>query len=196
MLDYIKGSVAELTPAYVVVDNHGMGYMVNISLTTYNQLHTAEKSGEVKVYIYEAIREDAHVLYGFAEKRERELFMLLISVSGVGPNTARMIQSSLSVSDLEQAIASGNVASMKAVKGVGAKTAQRIIVDLKDKIKMPSVSLLDNGGSSNDVFEEALAALVMLGFSQAASQKALKKLFTENASLSVEDAIKRALKMM
>ena len=196
MLDYIKGLVAELTPAYVVVDNHGMGYMVNISLTTYNQLHTAEKSGEVKVYIYEAIREDAHVLYGFAEKRERELFMLLISVSGVGPNTARMIQSSLSVSDLEQAIARGNVASMKAVKGVGAKTAQRIIVDLKDKIKMPSVSLLDNGGSSNDVFEEALAALVMLGFSQAASQKALKKLFTENASLSVEDAIKRALKMM
>lgn len=196
MIDYIKGEVAELTPAYVVVDNQGMGYMVNISLTTYNQLHNAEKGGEVKVYIYEAIREDAHVLYGFAEKRERELFMLLISVSGVGPNTARMIQSSLSVSDLEQAIASGNVASMKAVKGVGAKTAQRIIVDLKDKIKMPSVSLLDSGGSTSDVFEEALAALVMLGFSQAASQKALNKLFKENASLSVEDAIKRALKMM
>lgn len=196
MIDYIKGAVAELTPAYVVVDNQGMGYMVNISLTTYNQLHKAEKGGEVKVYIYEAIREDAHVLYGFAEKRERELFMLLISVSGVGPNTARMIQSSLSVSDLEQAIASGNVASMKAVKGVGAKTAQRIIVDLKDKIKMPSVSLLDSGGSTSDVFEEALAALVMLGFSQAASQKALNKLFKENASLSVEDAIKRALKMM
>lgn len=196
MIDYIKGAVAELTPAYVVVDNQGMGYMVNISLTTYNQLHNAEKGGEVKVYIYEAIREDAHVLYGFAEKRERELFMLLISVSGVGPNIARMIQSSLSVSDLEQAIASGNVASMKAVKGVGAKTAQRIIVDLKDKIKMPSVSLLDSGGSTSDVFEEALAALVMLGFSQAASQKALNKLFKENASLSVEDAIKRALKMM
>lgn len=196
MIDYIKGTVAELTPAYVVVDNHGVGYMVNISLTTYNQLHDSAKSGDAKVYVYEAIREDAHVLYGFAEKRERELFLLLISVSGVGPNTARMIQSSLTPADLEQAIASGNVASMKAVKGVGAKTAQRIIVDLKDKIKLPSVTLLDKDGSSGDVFEEALAALVMLGFSQAASQKALKKLFTDNASLTVEDAIKRALKMM
>ena len=194
MLDYIKGSVAELTPAYVVVDNHGMGYMVNISLTTYNQLHTAEKTGEVKVYVYEAIREDAHVLYGFAEKRERELFMLLISVSGVGPNTARMIQSSLSVNDLEQAIASGNVARMKAVKGVGAKTAQRIIVDLKDKIKMPSVTLLDNGGSSNDVFEEALAALVMLGFPGSAASKVVQNLAKANPSATIEQIIKLALK--
>ncbi|MBO4814498.1 MAG: Holliday junction branch migration protein RuvA [Muribaculaceae bacterium] len=196
MLDYIKGTIAELTPTYAVLDNHGMGYMLNISLTTYNYLQPKGMGGEGFLYVYESIREDAHVLFGFAGKRERELFLLLISVSGVGPNTARMILSSLPPQELEQAIASGNVASMKSVKGVGAKTAQRIIVDLKDKIKMPSVTLIDNTGASNETFEEALAALVMLGFSQAASQKALKKLFTENPSVSVEDAIKRALKMM
>ena len=196
MLDYIKGTIAELTPTYAVLDNHGMGYMLNISLTTYNSLQPKGMGGEGFLYVYESIREDAHVLFGFAGKRERELFLLLISVSGVGPNTARMILSSLPPQELEQAIASGNVASMKSVKGVGAKTAQRIIVDLKDKIKMPSVTLIDNTGASNETFEEALAALVMLGFSQAASQKALKKLFTENPSVSVEDAIKRALKMM
>jgi Holliday junction DNA helicase RuvA len=196
MLDYIKGTIAELTPAYAVLDNHGMGYMLNISLTTYNTMQPKGVGAEGQLFVYESIREDAHVLYGFAGKRERELFLLLISVSGVGPNTARMILSSLPPQELEQAIASGNVASMKSVKGVGAKTAQRIIVDLKDKIKMPSVTLVDNTGASNETFEEALAALVMLGFSQAASQKALKKLFTENPSVSVEDAIKRALKMM
>lgn len=194
MYDYIKGNIEELNPAFVVVDNHGVGYMINISLNSYNTLQ--KESGEVKVFVYEAIREDAHVLYGFTEKRERELFLLLISVSGVGPNTARMILSSLTPSDLEQSIASGNVGVLKAVKGIGAKTAQRIIVDLKDKIKVPTDSLLDKSQIANEVYDEALSALVMLGFTQQTSQKALKKLFAAEPTITVEQAIKKALKMM
>ena len=195
MLDYRKGTIEEATPAYVVLDNRGMGYMLNISLTTYEILQRAGR-GEVKVYVYEAIREDAHVLYGFAEKRERELFELLISVSGVGTNTARMILSSLPPQELESAIASGNAASLKSVKGVGAKTAQRIIVDLKDKIKLSTDTLLDKSQVTSEVFDEAMSALVMLGFTKQMSQKALKKLFTAEPTISVEQAIKKALKMM
>ena len=164
MLDYIKGRIEENNPAFVVIDNHGMGYMLNISLTTYDALQRS--SGEVKVYVYESIREDAHVLYGFADKREREVFELLISVSGVGPNTARMILSSLPTQELEATIASGNASMLKSVKGVGAKTAQRIIVDLKDKINVVGASLIDKAPSSNEAFEEALAALAMLGFTK------------------------------
>ncbi len=197
MLDYIKGSIAELNPAYIVVDNHGLGYMINISLNTYDALAKLSKDEIVRLYVHEAIREDAHLLYGFADKRERELFLLLISVSGVGVNTARMILSSMPVSELEVNIGSGNVAVLKSVKGVGAKTAQRIIVDLKDKIKVAGDALIEETGqASGAVFEEALAALVMLGFTQQMSQKALKKLFKQEPGISVEDAIKKALKMM
>lgn len=195
MLDYIKGTIEEATPAYVVLDNSGMGYMLNISLTTYEILQRAGR-GEVKVYVYEAIREDAHVLYGFAEKRERELFELLISVSGVGTNTARMILSSLPPQELESAIASGNAASLKSVKGVGAKTAQRIIVDLKDKINVVGTSLIDKVPMSNEVYEEAMAALTMLGFTKQATQKVLNSLFKENPAMKVEEAIKKALKQL
>ncbi len=195
MLDYIKGTIEEATPTYVVLDNRGMGYMLNISLTTYEILQRAGR-GEVKVYVYEAIREDAHVLYGFAEKRERELFELLISVSGVGTNTARMILSSLPPQELESAIASGNAASLKSVKGVGAKTAQRIIVDLKDKINVVGTSLIDKVPMSNEVYEEAMAALTMLGFTKQATQKVLNSLFKENPAMKVEEAIKKALKQL
>ena len=195
MLDYIKGTIEEATPAYVVLDNRGMGYMLNISLTTYEILQRAGR-GEVKVYVYEAIREDAHVLYGFAEKRERELFELLISVSGVGTNTARMILSSLPPQELESAIASGNAASLKSVKGVGAKTAPRIIVDLKDKINVVGTSLIDKVPMSNEVYEEAMAALTMLGFTKQATQKVLNSLFKENPAMKVEEAIKKALKQL
>lgn len=196
MLDYIGGQISELNPTFVVVDNNGIGYMINISLTTYNEVLKKSKGEMAKLYVYEAIREDAHVLFGFATKHERELFMMLISVSGVGPNTARMILSSLSPEDLEQCIASGNVGLLKSVKGIGGKTAQRILVDLKDKIKVASDTLLDNDSAPNAVFDESLAALIMLGFTQQMSQKVLKKLFKENPSITVEEAIKKALKMM
>ena len=194
MYDYIKGNVAELTPTYVVLDNHGVGYMINISLNSFNALQHQEDV--VKVYVYEAIREDAHLLYGFTERRERELFLLLISVSGVGANTARMILSSLTPSDLEQTIASENVGILKSVKGIGAKTAERIIVDLKDKIKLSTDTLLDKSQVTSEVFDEAMLALVMLGFTKQMSQKALKKLFTTEPTITVEQAIKKALKMM
>lgn len=194
MYDYIKGNVAELTPTYVVLDNHGVGYMINISLNSFNALQHQEDV--VKVYVYEAIREDAHLLYGFTERRERELFLLLISVSGVGANTARMILSSLTPSDLEQTIASENVGILKSVKGIGAKTAERIIVDLKDKIKLSTDTLLNKSQVTSEVFDEAMSALVMLGFTKQMSQKALKKLFTAEPTITVEQAIKKALKMM
>lgn len=194
MYDYIKGNVAELTPTYVVLDNHGVGYMINISLNSFNALQHQED--EAKVYVYEAIREDAHLLFGFIERRERELFLLLISVSGVGANTARMILSSLTPSDLEQTIASENVGILKSVKGIGAKTAERIIVDLKDKIKLSTDTLLDKSQVTSEVFDEAMSALVMLGFTKQMSQKALKKLFTAEPTITVEQAIKKALKMM
>ena len=196
MIDYIKGSIAELNPAFAVIENHGIGYMVNISLTTFDALNKVGRE-DAKLFIYEAIREDAHLLYGFATAKEREAFLLLISVSGVGPNIARMILSSMSAEEFSQAIASNNVAMFKSVKGVGGKTAQRIIVDLKDKIKPVGDTLLSQKGvASGETFDEALAALVMLGFSQQASQKALKSLFSSNPTISVEDAIKQALKMM
>ena len=191
MYDYIKGNVAELTPTYVVLDNHGVGYMINISLNSFNALQHQEDV--VKVYVYEAIRD---LLYGFTERRERELFLLLISVSGVGANTARMILSSLTPSDLEQTIASENVGILKSVKGIGAKTAERIIVDLKDKIKLSTDTLLDKSQVTSEVFDEAMSALVMLGFTKQMSQKALKKLFTAEPTITVEQAIKKALKMM
>ncbi len=194
MYDYIKGNVAELTPTYVVLDNHGVGYMINISLNSFNALQHQEDV--VKIYVYEAIREDAHLLYGFTERRERELFLLLISVSGVGANTARMILSSLTPSDLEQTIASENVGILKSVKGIGAKTAERIIVDLKDKIKLSTDTLLDKSQVTSEVFDEAMSALVMLGFTKQMSQKALKKLVTAEPTITVEQAIKKALKMM
>ena len=194
MIEYIKGSIAEITPAYAVIDNNGIGYMINISLYAYEKLQGTQQ--EAMLYIYEAIREDAHVLYGFVDKRERELFMLLISVSGVGPNPARMILSALTPDDLSASIATGNVNSLKMVKGIGAKTAQRIIVDLKDKIKTDSSTLLSMTPANNEVYEEALAALVMLGFTQTMSQKVLAKLLAANNQITVEDAIKQALKMM
>lgn len=197
MYDYIKGNVAELTPTYVVLDNHGVGYMINISLNSFNSFNALQHQEDVvKVYVYEAIREDAHLLYGFTERRERELFLLLISVSGVGANTARMILSSLTPSDLEQTIASENVGILKSVKGIGAKTAERIIVDLKDKIKLSTDTLLDKSQVTSEVFDEAMSALVMLGFTKQMSQKALKKLFTAEPTITVEQAIKKALKMM
>ena len=196
MYDYISGSVTELNPALAVLDNGGIGFMINISLTTFNEVSKSPKGDVVKLYVHEAIREDAHVLFGFATKHERELFVMLIGVSGVGPNTARMILSSLSPADLEQCLSRGDLAMLKSVKGIGAKTAQRILVDLKDKIKVAPDTLLDSNTAQSAVYDESLAALVMLGFTQQMSQKALRKLLKDDPLITVEQAIKKALKMM
>ncbi|MFM2293083.1 MAG: hypothetical protein RIS29_2896 [Bacteroidota bacterium] len=195
MIDYIKGDIAELTPAYVVLEAGGVGYQIHITLPEYSNLNGQPSA---KLYIYEAIREDAHVLYGFRYQSERHLFLLLISVSGIGANTARMIMSSYSAQEIQDMIASGNVAALNAIKGIGSKTAQRIIVDLKDKI-------MKGGGVSeqtifanplNEQKDEAVAALVMLGFAAAASQKAIDKIQKEQPGLKVEQLIKLALKML
>ncbi|MDR2627479.1 MAG: Holliday junction branch migration protein RuvA [Dysgonamonadaceae bacterium] len=195
MLDFIKGEVVELNPASVVVEAGGLGYIAQISLYTYTALNGKP---EAKVYVYEVIREDAHQLFGFIDKRERELFLLLISVSGVGANTARMILSSLSPGELESTISSGNSNMLKAVKGIGAKTAERIIIDLKDKVKLTgSVDATVPQVSANDVVSgEAAAALVMLGFNQIASQKVISRIVKDNPGISVEQLIKSALKML
>lgn len=193
MIEYIKGELAELTPTYAVIDCGGVGYMLNISVPTYSSLDGLK---EAKLLVHEAIREDAHVLYGFINEQERSLFRLLIGVSGVGANTARMILSSIAAPQLEQIIITGDHAMLKKVKGIGSKTAERIIVDLKDKIKPIGDSLILQPTVTNEVYEEALAALVMLGFNRVQSQKVLKKLFDSEPSIAVEVAIKKALSMM
>lgn len=193
MYDYLRGEIAEIAPTYAVIDCGGVGYYVNISLNTYTAIQNLR---EAKVFVYEAIREDAYTLFGFRDKEEREMFELLISVSGVGPNTARMILSSLTVDDLMSVIASGNSGMLKSVKGIGAKTAQRIIVDLKDKVAGVGGAAAVAEAGSGEAYEEAVAALVMLGFTRAAVQKAVGKLLREQPTLKVEEIIKMALKIL
>lgn len=193
MIDYVKGLLAELTPTYAVVEAAGVGYELNISLPTYSSLESKEN---VKLLVHEVIREDAHVLFGFLEERERAMFRLLIGVSGVGANTARVILSSIPVAELELVIMSGDHSRLKNVKGIGIKTAQRVIVDLKDKIKPGGDTLMIQPSVNSEAYEEALAALLMLGFAKPQSQKVLKKLFDSEPSLRVEAAIKGALAML
>lgn len=194
MIEYIKGTVTELTPASAVIETAGgVGYFLNISLGTFSVLKQGEQA---QLYVYEAIREDAYVLYGFKERREREIFQLLISVSGVGPNTARMILSSLSPNEIEQVVATENISVLKAVKGIGAKTAQRIIVDLKDKIKPATSTLVNSMPRVSEIYEEAVAALSMLGFPPQASQKVVQKLLQNTPGIQVEEVIKQALKLL
>ena len=196
MIEYLKGEVTDLGPTFCVVECGGVGYGLNITLLDYDALNSGTKGGPVKMYVHESIREDAHELYGFKEKAAREAFRMLIGVSGVGPNTARLILSSLTVDQLENSISSGNEIPLKSVKGIGGKTAQRIIVDLKDKIKSKVVSLNLSAPVVGANFDDAAAALVMLGFSMQQSQKALTKVFGNDPNLSTEQAIKLALKMM
>ena len=193
MIDYIKGELTDLTPTYAVVEAAGVGYELNITLPAYAEL---EGKQQVKLLVHEVIREDAHLLFGFISESERVLFRLLIGVSGVGANTARVILSSIPVAELEQVIMSGDHSRLKNVKGIGVKTAQRIIVDLKDKIKPSGDTLIIQPSVKSEAFDEALAALVMLGFTRQQSQKVLNKLFDADPALRVEKAIKQALAML
>lgn len=194
MIDYIKGEITELNPTYAVVETAGIGYYINIALPVYSALN-GQKNG--KLYVYEAIREDAHSLYGFLNQADRQLFLMLISVSGIGANTARMIMSSYAVAEIQQMIATGNAVALSSIKGIGAKTAQRIIVDLKDKIiKLNILSDIDipQQQVSGEVRDEAVSALVMLGFAANVSQKAVDGILKKQSDLPVEQLIKLALK--
>ena len=199
MIEYIKGELAELTPALATIEAAGIGYGLNISLNTFSSIQGKK---EVKLYVYEAIREDAHVLFGFATKKEREMFLLLITVSGVGANTARMMLSGLSVAELCNAISTGNARLIQSVKGIGKMTAQRIIVDLRDKIV--SFGITDEipmGGQmaapvNNQVKDEAVSALTMLGFAPAPSQKVVLQILQDQPDAPVEQVVKLALKMI
>ena len=200
MYEYISGTVAEATPAYAVIDAGGVGYYLHISLETFSAVEHAQNA---RLYVHYIVREDAQILYGFATKVEREFFRHLISVSGVGGNTARMILSALSPAELVNVISTENANMLKTVKGIGLKTAQRVIVDLKDKIKTMGMSAA--GGASAglllqpanaEVQEEAVSALTMLGFAAAPSQKVVLAILKEEPDAPVEKVIKLALKRL
>lgn len=191
MFEYIKGTVTRLTPAGIVVEAGEIGYFVHISLTTYSQLHGSDK---VKLFLHQVIREDAHILYGFSGESERELFRLLISVNGIGANTAIMMLSSHKPEELQHAILNENVGLLKNIKGIGIKTAQRVIIDLKDKIgKTTAGDLLFRSGE-NPVRSEAITALEMLGFNKKAIEKLVDQILTAQPAITVETLIKLALK--
>lgn len=206
MIDYIKGTLADLTPTYAVIEAAGVGYKINIALTSYSEL--VGKDGQMtKLLVSEIIREDTHDLFGFFTAGERELFEMLMTVSGIGANTARMIMSAYTAVEIRQIIATGNARALSQVKGLGPKTAQRIIVDLKDKVLKVDLEdqaqgiksqdgLLSSVEVDNEVKQEAVSALTMLGFAAAASGKVVDKILTADANASVEQVIKQALKML
>lgn len=195
MYEYISGKVAELAPTYAVVEAAGVGYYINISLQTFSAVEHAD---DVRLYVHFIVREDAQTLYGFATKEERELFRSLISVSGVGGNTARMILSTYSPSELRNIIATENAVLLKNVKGLGLKTAQKIIVELSGKMALMGQQSVAGvpAAVSGGIYDEAMAALMMLGFQRAASDKALKAILRESPSIAVEEAVRQALRRM
>jgi Holliday junction DNA helicase RuvA len=193
MYAFITGSVDEKNPAYVVINVQGVGYLIHISLNTFSAIGNQT---EIKLFTHLAVREDAHLLYGFYTRAEKELFLQLITVSGVGANTARMILSSLSVSEAIDAIAGGKANILQSVKGIGAKTAQRIVIDLRDKVGKGHETTEISGISYNTIKDEALSALLVLGFNKPAAEKALEKLMRADPEIVVEKLIKEALKML
>jgi Holliday junction DNA helicase RuvA len=210
MIEYIKGNLTDLNPTYAVIEAAGVGYAINIALPTYSSL-VGKENTEAKLYITEIIREDTHELYGFFTRGERELFLMLMTVSGIGANTARMIMSAYSAGEIRQIIATGNSRALAQVKGLGPKTAQRIIVDLKDKVLKIDLGSDANQGSLEDaasgyslevrgvdseIKQEAVSALTMLGFAAAASGKVVDKILKAEPSASVEQVIRQALKML
>lgn len=193
MYEYIEGKLTEITPAFCVVETGGIGYIIQISLNTYTKIQALK---DAKLFIHQVIREDVHLFYGFYSKTEREMFRALITVSGIGANTARMMLSSLTTQEMQQAIATGNTSVLQSIKGIGAKTAQRVIIELRDKLgkeKTPDelFVLIDNR-----LKEEALSALVILGFNKSEVDKVLMKILTDEKSISLEDLIKKALKQL
>ena len=197
MYEYIRGKISETTPTYAVIEAAGIGYFINISLKTYADI---EKLDESLLYVHYIVREDQQTLYGFSTKLERELFRQLISVSGVGGNTARMILSTYTSRELQNIIATENAVLLKNVKGLGLKTAQKIIVELSGKmIELGASDMIlttTQRGSRNEAYDEALAALAMLGFQKSASEKALTAIFKEMPTISVEEAVRAALKRL
>ena len=192
MYEFIKGTVADINPARIVVEAGGIGYFINISLNTYSKLNG---KNEIKIYTHLAVREDAHILYGFAEKNERDLFRSLISVNGVGAVTAIMMLSSLSYEDIVAAVATENINVLKGVKGIGIKTAQRIVIDLKDKLgKFQESAQIFT--PDNTIRNEALSALVMLGFAKKDTENVISKIMQEQPGITVENVIKQALRRM
>lgn len=193
MFEYIKGVVASLKPSHIILEANSVGYFVNISLNTYTQLNGKEST---KLYIHQVIREDAHLLYGFSTVTERELFRMLISVSGIGSNTAIMMFSSLSPEEIRNAILTENINLLKSIKGIGIKTAQRVIIDLKDKIGKSPASDQIISSADNTLRNEALSALIMLGFAKKPAEKELDRILTTDPKQSVESVIKQALKSL
>ncbi len=194
MYEYISGNIIELSPAAVVIEAGGIGYFIHISLTTYTKINNHQEKG--KLFLQPIIREDAHLLFGFAEKEERNLFRMLISVNGIGANTAIMMLSSFQPEDLRQAILNENVAILKSIKGIGAKTAQRVIIELKDKVGLgPASDKIFKTGEDN-VRNEAISALEMLGYNKRAVEKDLDRIIKEQPGLTVENLLKIALKSL
>ncbi|MBQ8115245.1 MAG: Holliday junction branch migration protein RuvA [Prevotella sp.] len=204
MIEYIKGALTEVTPAQAVVETGGIGYLLNISLNTYTAI---QEKKDVKLYVHEVLmtggRDDSMTLYGFATRQEREIYRMLITVSGVGSNTARMILSATSATELVNIISTGNEKALKSVKGIGLKTAQRIIVDLRDKMAsngmIQDITMQGTGAQAavnNEVRDEAVGALTMLGFSPAPSAKVVTEILQQNPAMPVEQVIKQALKLI
>lgn len=193
MFEYIKGAVADLKPSYLVVEANSVGYFVHISLHTYTEIQGKET---IKIYLHQVVREDAHLLYGFSTESERELFRMLISVSGIGSNTAIMMFSSLSPDEVRSAILNENINLLKSIKGIGIKTAQRVIIDLKDKVGKTPASEQIISSTDNTLRNEALSALIMLGFAKKPAEKELDRILSANPKQSVESVIKQALKSL
>ncbi|NPA45113.1 MAG: Holliday junction branch migration protein RuvA [Chlorobi bacterium] len=194
MFEYIFGKITELNPAYVVIEANNVGYIAHISLHTFSVL---DKKETYKLYTHQVVREDVNMLFGFSDKSEREIFKLLISVSGIGPNTARVMLSSLKAGEIKTAILSEDVNTIKSIKGIGVKTAQRVIIDLKDKINKTNVEELDSTSLiTNTASSEALAALTMLGFPKSKAEKAIKAIISKEFDITVEDLVKKALKIL
>jgi Holliday junction DNA helicase RuvA len=190
MYEYIKGGVKEITPAYVIIENNNIGFFINISLNTFTAIQDKE---ECHLFLHEVIREDAFLFYGFSDKGEREIFRQLLSVSGVGANTACMMLSSLTPGELKNAIINNEVNTLKNIKGIGAKSAQRIIVDLKDKLSKEEISEEIFSPADNTIKDEAFSALVTLGFNKKKIEKVLDELIRKEGALKVEELVKKSL---